>query len=140
MIDLDTIEVSNLNRQFLFQKKHVGRSKAEVARDSALSFNPSVKITAYHDSIFNPSYNVDFFRQFTLVMNALDNKAARNHVNRLCLAADVPLVESGTAGYLGQVTVIKKGLSECYECQPKPANQTHPTPVSYTHLTLPTKA
>ena len=41
-------------------------------------------------------------------MNALDNKAARNHVNRMCLAADVPLVESGSAGYLGQVTVIKK--------------------------------
>ena len=34
--------------------------------------------------------------------------AARNHVNRMCLAADVPLIESGTAGYLGQVTVIKK--------------------------------
>lgn len=46
----------------------------QVARDSALSFNPSVKITAYHDSIFNPTYNVDFFKQFTLVMNALDNK------------------------------------------------------------------
>lgn len=38
-------------------------------------------------------------------MNALDNRAARNHVNRMCLAADVPLVESGSAGYLGQVTV-----------------------------------
>lgn len=34
--------------------------------------------------------------------------AARNHVNRMCLAADIPLIESGTAGYLGQVTVIKK--------------------------------
>ena len=34
--------------------------------------------------------------------------AARSHVNRMCLAADIPLVESGTAGYLGQVTVIKK--------------------------------
>ena len=33
---------------------------------------------------------------------------ARNHVNRMCLAADRPLIESGTAGYLGQVTVIKK--------------------------------
>ena len=41
-------------------------------------------------------------------MNALDNRAARNHVNRMCLAADVPLIESGTAGYLGQVTTIKK--------------------------------
>lgn len=40
-----------------------------------------------------------------MVMNALDNRAARNHVNRVCLAADIPLIESGTAGYLGQVTV-----------------------------------
>jgi ubiquitin-like 1-activating enzyme E1 B len=126
VIDLDTIDVSNLNRQFLFQKKHVGRSKSEVAKESALLFNPSVNITSYHDSIFNPEYNVSFFKQFDVVMNALDNKAARNHVNRLCLAADVPLVESGTAGYLGQVTVIKKGLSECYECQPKPAAKTYP--------------
>ncbi|XP_044290115.1 SUMO-activating enzyme subunit 2 isoform X2 [Varanus komodoensis] len=126
LIDLDTIDVSNLNRQFLFQKKHVGRSKAQVARESVLRFHPEANITAYHDSVMNPDYNVEFFRQFTLVMNALDNRAARNHVNRMCLAADVPLIESGTAGYLGQVTVIKKGVTECYECQPKPTQKTFP--------------
>ncbi|KAK2838344.1 hypothetical protein Q7C36_013158 [Tachysurus vachellii] len=125
-IDLDTIDVSNLNRQFLFQKKHVGKSKAQVAKESVLRFCPSANITAYHDSIMNPDYNVEFFRNFQLVMNALDNRAARNHVNRMCLAADVPLIESGTAGYLGQVTVIKKGVTECYECQPKPTQKTFP--------------
>ncbi|XP_033013279.1 SUMO-activating enzyme subunit 2 [Lacerta agilis] len=126
VIDLDTIDVSNLNRQFLFQKKHVGRSKAQVAKESVLRFHPGANIIAYHDSVMNPDYNVEFFRQFTLVMNALDNRAARNHVNRMCLAADVPLIESGTAGYLGQVTVIKKGVTECYECQPKPTQKTFP--------------
>ncbi|XP_073328015.1 SUMO-activating enzyme subunit 2 isoform X1 [Pagrus major] len=126
VIDLDTIDVSNLNRQFLFQKKHVGKSKAQVAKESALQFCPTANITAYHDSIMNPDYNVEFFRQFVLVMNALDNRAARNHVNRMCLAADIPLIESGTAGYLGQVTVIKKGMTECYECQPKPTQKTFP--------------
>ncbi|KAJ8248817.1 hypothetical protein GJAV_G00228070 [Gymnothorax javanicus] len=126
VIDLDTIDVSNLNRQFLFQKKHVGKSKAQVAKESVLRFCPKANITAYHDSIMNPDYNVEFFRNFTLVMNALDNRAARNHVNRMCLAADIPLIESGTAGYLGQVTVIKKGLTECYECQPKPTQKTFP--------------
>uniref|UniRef100_A0A8C2GZS5 SUMO-activating enzyme subunit 2 n=1 Tax=Cyprinus carpio TaxID=7962 RepID=A0A8C2GZS5_CYPCA len=125
-IDLDTIDVSNLNRQFLFQKKHVGKSKAQVAKESVLRFCPSANITAYHDSIMNPDYNVEFFRNFQLVMNALDNRAARNHVNRMCLAADIPLIESGTAGYLGQVTVIKKGQTECYECQPKPTQKTFP--------------
>ncbi|XP_029951673.1 SUMO-activating enzyme subunit 2 [Salarias fasciatus] len=126
VIDLDTIDVSNLNRQFLFQKKHVGKSKAQVAKESALQFCPSANITAYHDSIMNPDYNVEFFRKFVLVMNALDNRAARNHVNRMCLAADIPLIESGTAGYLGQVSVIKKGMTECYECQPKPTQKTFP--------------
>ncbi|XP_043937856.1 SUMO-activating enzyme subunit 2 [Protopterus annectens] len=126
VFDLDTIDVSNLNRQFLFQKKHVGKSKAQVAKESVLQFCPGANVTAYHDSIMNPEYNVEFFRQYTLVMNALDNSAARNHVNRMCLAADIPLIESGTAGYLGQVTVIKKGTTECYECQPKPSQKTFP--------------
>uniref|UniRef100_A0A669F1Y7 SUMO-activating enzyme subunit 2 n=1 Tax=Oreochromis niloticus TaxID=8128 RepID=A0A669F1Y7_ORENI len=115
VIDLDTIDVSNLNRQFLFQKKHVGKSKAQVAKESALQFCPSANITAYHDSIM---------KQVSFLFHSL--VTARNHVNRMCLAADIPLIESGTAGYLGQVTVIKKGMTECYECQPKPAQKTFP--------------
>jgi len=126
VIDLDTIDVSNLNRQFLFQKRHVGKSKAQVARESALRFNPDASITARHDNVMSSEYGVDYFKQFNVVLNALDNRAARNHVNRMCLAADVPLVESGTAGYLGQATVIKKGVTECYECQPKPTQKTFP--------------
>ncbi|XP_020915543.1 SUMO-activating enzyme subunit 2 isoform X2 [Exaiptasia diaphana] len=126
VIDLDTIDVSNLNRQFLFQKKHVGKSKAKVARESALRFNPHSNIIAHHNNVTSSEYGVNFFKQFDLVMNALDNRAARNHVNRMCLAADIPLIESGTAGYLGQATVIKKGLTECYECQPKPTQKTYP--------------
>lgn len=67
-----------------------------------------VKGSIYIIVINSTQYDINFFRGFDLVMNALDNKAARNHVNRMCLAADVPLIESGSAGYLGQVTVIKK--------------------------------
>merc|ERR1719282_1138272 len=71
-------------------------------------------------------YNRDWFKQFRIVLNALDNRQARNHVNRMCLAAQVPLVESGTAGYLGQATVIMKNKFECYECNPKPTQKTFP--------------
>lgn len=126
VIDLDTIELSNLNRQFLFQKVHVGKPKALIARESVLKYNPNANIVAHHDSIMNVKYNVEYFKQFSIVLNALDNKAARSHVNRLCLAADIPLVESGSAGYLGQVTLIKKGLTECYDCLPKPPAKTFP--------------
>ncbi|XP_057651651.1 SUMO-activating enzyme subunit 2 [Diorhabda carinulata] len=126
IIDLDTIDVSNLNRQFLFRKEHVGKPKAVVARQSILNYNPDINITAYHDSITSQDYGVNFFKKFNIVLNALDNRAARNHVNRMCLAADVPLIESGTSGYSGQVELIKKGVTQCYECQPKPPQKTFP--------------
>jgi ubiquitin-like 1-activating enzyme E1 B len=126
IIDMDTIEVSNLNRQFLFRRSHVGQSKAKVARDAVLRFRPNINIRSYHANVKNPEFDVDFFKQFDVVLNGLDNLDARRHVNRLCLAADVPLVESGTTGFLGQVTVHIKGKTECYECQTKPAPKTYP--------------
>ena len=60
-------------------------------------------------------YDVDFFKSFDLIMNGLDNLEARRHVNRLCLAAETPLIESGTAGYLGQVCRYPI-LLRCYTC------------------------
>jgi ubiquitin-like 1-activating enzyme E1 B len=51
---------------------------------------------------------------------------ARRHVNMMCLAADVPLIESGTTGYLGQAYVIKKDVTECFDCTPKEAPKTYP--------------
>jgi len=123
-VDLDTIDLSNLNRQFLFRREHIGKSKAEIAAKVVMKFNRKAKVEAIHGNIKADTFGVDFFKQFTLVMNALDNVGARRHVNRLCLAAKVPLIESGTAGYLGQTSVIFGGETECYECQPKPTPKT----------------
>ncbi|CAO3580441.1 unnamed protein product [Absidia cylindrospora] len=115
VIDLDTIDISNLNGQFLFQKQHVKKAKAHVAKESALRFNPEVKIKSHQADIKNTEFNVEWFKQFTMVLNALDN-----------LAADIPLIESGTTGYLGQSYVIKKGVTECFDCHPKPTPTTYP--------------
>eukprot|EP01094_Clydonella_sp_ATCC50884_P011956 TRINITY_DN2180_c0_g1_i3.p1 TRINITY_DN2180_c0_g1~~TRINITY_DN2180_c0_g1_i3.p1 ORF type:complete len:684 (+),score=206.25 TRINITY_DN2180_c0_g1_i3:131-2182(+) len=123
VIDLDTIDLSNLNRQFLFRREHIDKSKAEVARETVASFNPHAKIVAHHGNIKEERFGVEYFKGFVLVFMALDNLEARKHVNRLCLAADVPAVESGTRGYIGQVQVIKKGVSECYECVPKQSDE-----------------
>ena len=60
------------------------------------------------------------------MFNALDNLEARRHVNKMCLAADVPLIESGTTGFKGQVQVIKRGRSECYDCNVKETPKTFP--------------
>ncbi|XP_063931524.1 SUMO-activating enzyme subunit 2-like isoform X1 [Zophobas morio] len=126
LVDLDTVDVSNLNRQFLYQLHQVGKSKAEAAADTIRSFNPNIQITGSHADIRSFEYNVEFFEKFDIVFNALDNLSARIHVNRMCLAANLPLIESGTTGYLGQTTVIKRGLTECFECTPKPVPKRFP--------------
>ncbi|MCJ1420971.1 E1 ubiquitin-activating protein uba2 [Xylographa parallela] len=126
IVDLDTIDLSNLNRQFLFRYEHIKKSKALVAKESAAKFNPSVKLEAYHANIKDSRFNVDWFQTFDLVFNALDNLEARRHVNKMCLAADVPLVESGTTGFNGQVQIIKKGKTECYDCNEKEIPKSFP--------------
>jgi ubiquitin-like 1-activating enzyme E1 B len=126
IIDLDTVDISNLNRQFLFRPEHVNSSKALVAAQSAKQFNPSVEINPFHQNIKEPQFNREFFLKYDLVLNALDNIDARRHVNRLCLAYDLPLIESGTTGYIGQAMPIIKKVTECYECLPKISQKVYP--------------
>ncbi|KAK0567314.1 E1 ubiquitin-activating protein uba2 [Tilletia horrida] len=126
IIDLDTIDLSNLNRQFLFQKQHIKQPKSLVARATALLFNPHVSITAHHANIKETRFGPSYFRQFDAVLNALDNIDARRWVNRMCVATGVPLVESGTTGFRGQVQPINPGETECYDCQEKETPKTFP--------------
>lgn len=74
----------------------------------AHKFQPRAKLEAYHANIKDSKFNVNWFATFDVVFNALDNLDARRYVNRICLAANVPLIESGTTGFNGQVQVIKK--------------------------------
>ncbi|KAL6696004.1 hypothetical protein J3F84DRAFT_320994 [Trichoderma pleuroticola] len=126
IVDLDTIDLSNLNRQFLFRHEHIKKSKSLVAKEAAQRFNPNVKIVAHHANIKDAEFSVPWFRDFKIVFNALDNLDARRHVNKMCLAADVPLIESGTTGFNGQVQVIKKGVTACYDCTPKDVPKSFP--------------
>lgn len=96
----------------------------------AQKFNPDVKLVAHHANIKDKQFNLEWFSSFNVVFNALDNMEARRHVNKMCLAVDVPLIESGTTGFKGQVQVIKKGKTACYDCTPKT------TPISYPVCTI----
>ena len=134
VVDMDTIDGSNLNRQFLFTLDDVGKSKSEVASQvlsdgynafqytqSKESF-PSVSIIAHVGNITDTSkFSKSFFEAFDVVCCGLDNVAARKHVNRMCFRSGVPLVESGTMGFNGQVQPIQFRHTECYDCHPKPS-------------------
>ncbi|ORX39135.1 hypothetical protein BD324DRAFT_618613 [Kockovaella imperatae] len=128
IIDLDIIDLSNLNRQFLFRKPDISKSKAITAAAAARHFNPSsgIKIHPRHGNVKEGQNDIEWIKGFGLVMNALDNMDARRHVNKLCQAAGVPLIESGTAGYLGQVTPFWRDRTECFDCVTKPTPKTFP--------------
>jgi ubiquitin-like 1-activating enzyme E1 B len=136
VIDLDTIDVSNLNRQLLFRSHHVGQPKCVVACAVAKQLSivqqsseeDSLKYVAHHGNVCdNSQFHAEFVKQFDVVLNALDNVVARRRVNRLCLAASVPLIEAGTTGYLGQVTTIHKpSNTACYECQTQETGKVYP--------------
>lgn len=126
IVDMDTIDLSNLNRQFLFGMQHIKKPKALVAKETAGKLNPNVKLVAHHANIKDSNFNIKWFKGFSIVFDALDNLDARKHVNKMCLAADVPLIESGTQGYDGQVQIIKQGETECYECNPKAVPKSFP--------------
>ena len=70
---------------------------------------PFVRIVfcCHQGNVKEAQFDKEYFKRFSLVLSGLDNVEARRHVNRLCLSAGVPLIESGTEGYLGQVCLMR---------------------------------
>ena len=99
--DNDNIEVSNLNRQFLFRKNNIGDSKARVACAIAKDINKDLNV---HDQKLYVSqeteniFNDPFWESLDFVVNAVDNIKARLYVDSRCVWYAKPLLESGTLG------------------------------------------
>lgn len=123
VIDMDTIDVSNLNRQFLFRQADVGKSKAEVAASFVQRRVTGVSITPHNCKI--QDFDEDFYMQFTLVVCGLDSIEARRWINATLVdMVDMdnpeslkPLIDGGTEGFKGQARTILPTISSCIECQ-----------------------
>ena len=84
VIDLDTIDVSNLNRQFLFRQPDVGSGKAMVAATFIMNRVPGCNVKPYKDRIEN--FGPDFYKQFNVIVSGLDNVEARRWLNSLLIS------------------------------------------------------
>ena len=124
VVDLDTIDKTNLNRQFLFKRNDIGKSKAEVAAKVIKELRPNVQINGINGNI--TSFDDSFFQQFSIVFNALDNLAARRYVNRMCNFSNIPLIDAGTKSKSGQVTIHIPKVTSCYDCEPKAVQKEYP--------------
>ena len=128
VVDLDTITLSNLNRQFLFRQKDIDKSKSLTVVKAVESFNYfNTELVAHHGNIMDQEqFPLSWWQQFSFIFNALDNLEARRYVNKMCLLLKKPLMESGSTGYDGQVQPIIPFASECFDCQPKPIPKSFP--------------
>lgn len=123
VIDMDTIDVSNLNRQFLFRQADVGNPKASVAANFVMKRVPSCKINAHVCKI--QDMDEDYYMQFNTIICGLDSIEARRWINAMLVdMVDMdnpdslkPLIDGGTEGFKGQSRVIFPTMTSCIECQ-----------------------
>ncbi|KAJ5165924.1 Ubiquitin-activating enzyme [Penicillium capsulatum] len=129
--DMDQIEKSNLNRQFLFRSKDVGRLKSECASSAVQAMNPDLndKIVTLRDRVGADTehiFNEEFWNQLDGVTNALDNVDARTYVDRRCVFFRKPLLESGTLGTKGNTQVVLPHITESYSSSQDPPEKSFP--------------
>nr|OQO25356.1 hypothetical protein B0A51_09929 [Rachicladosporium sp. CCFEE 5018] len=129
--DMDQIEKSNLNRQFLFRSKDVGKLKSECASQAVQAMNPDLKgkINMLKDRVAPDTehvFNETFWESLDGVTNALDNVEARTYVDRRCVFFHKPLLDSGTLGTKGNTQVVLPRLTESYSSSQDPPEQSFP--------------
>ncbi|WP_028357210.1 HesA/MoeB/ThiF family protein [Brackiella oedipodis] len=117
LLDYDTVELSNLQRQIAHTTARVGETKVASAAQFVQQLNPDVQVRQH-------AYKADdqqlaaLIAQTDVVLDCSDNFSVRQQLNRLCFAAKVPLVSAAAIKYNAQITVFdfRKGQGPCYAC------------------------
>lgn len=118
IVEDDRVELSNLQRQILFETGDTGRFKAEAARDRISELNPETSLTLYRQRL-DGANAASLVREYDIVVDTSDNFATRFAVNAACLAEQKPLVSGAVRAFEGQLAVFKPylgGGQPCYRC------------------------
>lgn len=127
--DNDTIEKSNLNRQFLFRERDLGSPKSEAAAHAVMRMNGDVRVVPLTKKVGRDTeafFDDDFWFAQDVVANALDNVDARLYVDGRCVYYRRPLLESGTEGTSGNVQVVVPFVTESYGSSADPPEASIP--------------
>jgi ubiquitin-activating enzyme E1 len=127
--DPDTIEKSNLNRQFLFRPWDVTKAKSDTAVAAIQQMNPQMTIEAQLNRVGPETEDIfddDFWEALSGVCNALDNVQARLYVDQRCIYYQKSLLESGTLGAKGNVQLVVPQMTESYGSSRDPPEKSIP--------------
>lgn len=117
LVDHDSVDVTNLQRQIAHNLARVGRPKAESARDTIAAINPDVQVTPLVERA-DAARLVELVQDADVVIDCSDNFATRQAVNAACVAHRKPLVSGAAIGFDGQVSVYdtRQPDAPCYAC------------------------
>ena len=115
IVEFDTVDESNLQRQIIHGQKDIGRSKAESARDSVLEINPYVNVQL-HEVRLDSTNVMEIFADYDLIVDGTDNFATRYLVNDACVLLKKPYVWGSIYRFDGQASVFWAEYGPCYRC------------------------
>lgn len=117
LVDADTVDLTNLQRQILHVTASVGRKKVESGRDAIAQLNPDVVVHAIAERVDDAWLN-EAVPRATVVLDCTDNFATRHAINRACVAHRVPLVSGAALRFDGQISTFdfRNDASPCYAC------------------------
>lgn len=115
IVDFDTVDVSNLQRQIIHGTRDIGRSKISSARDRIADVNPNVRVEA-HDTRLTAANALDVIREYDLVVDGTDNFATRYLTNDACVLLGKPNIYGSIFRFEGQVSVFGAPDGPCYRC------------------------
>jgi adenylyltransferase/sulfurtransferase len=120
VVDYDTVDLTNLQRQILFSTSDVGRPKIEAARERLLQLNPEIEVITHATRL--ASWNaMELFQDYDIIADGTDNFPTRYLVNDACVLTGKPNVYASIFRFEGQVSIFDAARGPCYRCMfPEP--------------------
>jgi len=115
IIDADSVDLSNLQRQIIHHTADVGKPKVLSAQEKIFSINPDVTVIPYHGK-FGVENALSLVRDYDIVVDGTDNFPAKFLINDAAVLAGKPLIHGGILRFEGQIFTILPGKSACYRC------------------------
>jgi len=115
IVEFDTVDVSNLQRQIIHGQSDIGRSKAESARETVREINPLINVNL-HEVRLDSSNVMDLFSQYDLIVDGTDNFATRYLVNDAAVLLGKPYIWGSIYRFEGQASVFWSEYGPCYRC------------------------
>ncbi len=115
IVEFDTVDESNLQRQIIHGQSDIGRSKAESARDTITEINPLIDVIV-HEERLDSSNVMEIFAEYDLIVDGTDNFATRYLVNDACVLLGKPYVWGSIYRFDGQASVFWADYGPCYRC------------------------